>query len=59
MREAEHFTHIYRELATAWETHQSLKMSNAAVPALAESSSRLDAMRQQMLNWHRSGQGAN
>ena len=58
MRDAEHFTTLYKELATAWESHQILKMSNAPVPALADSSTRLDAVRQAMLAWHQTGQGA-
>lgn len=57
MRDTEHFTTLYQELATAWESHQTLKMSKAPIPALAESSSRLDAVRQAMLDWHRTGHG--
>lgn len=50
----EEFHSLYSNLATAWESHQTLRRSNVEIAVLANSAWELDLARQAMYEWHRS-----
>lgn len=52
MQSRNEFDSLYDQLATAWDSHQNLKLSNAPVAALADSSARLFRAQMAMWDWH-------
>ncbi|HZD23092.1 MAG TPA: hypothetical protein VE569_06775 [Acidimicrobiia bacterium] len=46
------YDRLFQQLASAWETHQRLRMAGASVADLAESSKRLYNARMAMWDWH-------
>jgi hypothetical protein len=51
MHASDRFDDLYNQLAHAWETHQSVRRSQASLPDLAESAMRLHRAQAAMRDW--------
>jgi hypothetical protein len=47
------FEHLYAQLVSAWDSHQSLRRAEAPFARLAEATIRLYEARSAMAAWHR------
>ena len=56
MYATETFDSLYHQLAEAWESHQTLRRSEAPLSDLVESSLRVQQARLAMLDWRRCNQ---
>ncbi|MGH3650128.1 MAG: hypothetical protein ACRDU9_05410 [Acidimicrobiia bacterium] len=52
----ETFDSLYRQLAEAWDSHQTLRRSETTIADLMESSLRLQQARLAMFDWKRCNQ---